>query len=673
MPAVVTTAATGSLIPEFPLVRIQAPIRQEFLVKAPTSHAVQSGEKLVSGSASNGTAVQGEKRKAGEDLSGHAAGEPDGTKRTKLEEQSLGVFLASSSAVLGVYAGADDGEGGKNKDRGNRGMNKGYQRKVNKAPVGRMNGYGDSNCRFASGHNVPAAPTTSENDPNLKIEDDPNVKSEDEPNVKSEDEPSVKTEDEPNVKIEDELDGASLLQTDILNTNTSELRRALRKNEIPFWRTDSIMDWINRERKERSSRDARHLGPNGPHDLPICTTAAIQPPEKIHIDFRNKTYLAPLTTVGNLPFRRLCVNFGCDITCSEMAICTKILSGESNEWALLKRWEGEKIFGVQLAGKSPEHFAQTVELLTDPKRGINVDFFDINCGCPTDDIFSMGCGSALMGKTSRLREVVRAANYVSTRPITVKIRKGIEDRKAIADQLIPKLYDAGAALVTLHGRSRQQRYTKEADWSYIGQCGREKREREHQLRRERAEKQGLDVDGPFDETLYADPDVHARDRPVPAFFGNGDVLHHQTFLTLIDNLAVDGVMIGRGALTKPWIFTEIKERRVWDISSRERFDMLQDYARFGVEHWGTDNRGIAQTRRFLLEWCSFLHRYVPVGLLERYPESGEPMFNHMNARPREFRGRDELETLMASPFAGDWVKLTEMIPLLGKVPDGFSF
>lgn len=125
-----------------------------------------------------------------------------------------------------------------------------------------------------------------------------------------------------------------------------------------------------------------------------------------------------------------------------------------------------------------------------------------------------------------------------------------------------------------------------------------------------------------------------------------------------------GVMLGRGALIKPWIFTEIKEQKLWDISSQERFDILKKYTNYGLEHWGSDSRGVENTRRFMLEWLSFLYRYIPVGLLENPPQK-------INERPPYYKGRDELETLMASPAASDWIKLSEM--LLGKVPDGFRF
>lgn len=92
--------------------------------------------------------------------------------------------------------------------------------------------------------------------------------------------------------------------------------------------------------------------------------------------------------------------------------------------------------------------------------------------------------------------------------------------------------------------------------------------------------------------------------------------------------------------------------------------MLKKYVNYGLEHWGSDTIGVENTRRFLLEWQSFLYRYVPYGLLERPPQ-------RINQRPDQYIGRDDLETLMASPNYQDWIKLSEM--LLGSVPEGFQF
>lgn len=120
----------------------------------------------------------------------------------------------------------------------------------------------------------------------------------------------------------------------------------------------------------------------------------------------------------------------------------------------------------------------------------------------------------------------------------------------------------------------------------------------------------------------------------------------------------------RGALIKPWLFTEIKEQRHWDITANERLDMLKDFVKFGYDHYGSDEYGIATTRRYLLEWLSFLHRYIPIGLMERYPQQ-------INERPPRYFGRNDLETLMASGNVQDWVKISNLI--MPPPTDDFTF
>ncbi|CAI2167749.1 3887_t:CDS:10 [Funneliformis geosporum] len=345
--------------------------------------------------------------------------------------------------------------------------------------------------------------------------------------------------------------------------------------------------------------------------------------EKKKITFKNKLYLAPLTTVGNLPFRRICKEFGADITCGEMAMAINLLQGQQSEWALLKRHISEDCFGVQICGAKADHLVRCAELLNNE---IEAEFVDVNLGCPIDLIFNKGCGSKLLMHDGRLGKILKGLNKVMDIPVTVKLRTGILDNSPLAHKLVPKFRNWGVAMATLHGRSRQQRYTKFADWDYISEVA-----------------------------------LQANEM---AFFGNGDVMGYEDYYHHVEKDHVDGIMIGRGALIKPWIFDEIKSKRHYDISSKERFDILKRFCDYGMEHWGSDTIGINSTRRFLCEWMSFLYRYIPVGLLEVLPQ-------RINERPPIFHGRDELETLMASPNSKDWVKISEM--LLGPAPDSFSF
>uniref|UniRef100_A0A2P2I5A0 tRNA-dihydrouridine(47) synthase [NAD(P)(+)] n=2 Tax=Hirondellea gigas TaxID=1518452 RepID=A0A2P2I5A0_9CRUS len=360
------------------------------------------------------------------------------------------------------------------------------------------------------------------------------------------------------------------------------------------------------------------IGPASDEDL-----TRIRGAEKKKITWSDQLYLAPLTTLGNLPFRRICRRLGADITCGEMAVATCLLQGSPSEWALVKRHHTEKTFGVQICGSNPLAMVKCSEVLS---QVADMDFVDINVGCPIDMIYKQGGGSALMRRQSALELMVRGMSKVLPCPVTVKMRTAIHQGQRTAHSLIPNCREWGTDIVTLHGRSREQRYTKSADWAYIRECA--------QIA-----------------------------SPMP-LFGNGDVLNYEDYVAQKQMAGVDGIMIGRGALMKPWIFTEIKENRHWDISSCERFDILKEFTNNGLEHWGSDSEGVEKTRRFLLEWLSFLHRYIPIGLLERPPQS-------INLKPPPYVGRNDLETLMASKGSQDWIKISEM--LLGPVPDNFEF
>jgi len=208
------------------------------------------------------------------------------------------------------------------------------------------------------------------------------------------------------------------------------------------------------------------------------------------------------------------------------------------------------------------------------------------------------------------------------------MRKGYNDGQDVAHTLIPKVASWGAAAVTLHGRTREQRYSRPADWEYIKECS----------------------------TIATDAGIQ--------LIGNGDVMSWKDHHAAVTEAGVATTYIARGALIKPWVFTEIKEERDWDISASERLDVVRRFASHGLEHWGSDTRGVETCRKFLLEWLSFAYRYVPVGLLEVVPQK-------LGWRPPAFVGRSDLETLLSSPDPGDWIRITEMV--LGPAPAGFVF
>lgn len=309
----------------------------------------------------------------------------------------------------------------------------------------------------------------------------------------------------------------------------------------------------------------------------------------------------------------------------EMACSVPIINGISQEWSLVRRHKSEDVFGVQICGNSSELITYAAQIL---REKCEIDYIDLNLGCPIELIYSQGGGSALIRRINVLETIVRSCSEVlGSTPFTVKTRSGIYNDKNVAHELVPKFESWGASAVFVHGRSREQRYTRKSDWDYIERCA-----------------------------------SAAKDIPV---IGNGDVLSFESY-NEVRQLApsVSSAMIARGALIKPWIFKEIKEQKAYDISSRERLEIMQKYVNYGLEHWGSDTQGVETTRRFLLEWQSFMYRYVPYGLIVHPPQ-------RINQRPDSYKGRDELETLMASPNCNDWVKLSEM--LLGPVPANFNF
>lgn len=498
-------------------------------------------------------------------------------------------------------------------------------------------------------------------------------------------------------------------ESGVANALTASERIALTKKNFPTPRSDQYFQYLaslqdeNPETRQPAVylRNSSSPEPEGEAKAEKQDNAAkhveppLRPSEKRRLYFGPETpVLAPLTTQGNLPFRRLCTSLGATFTYSEMAMSMPLLQGQKSEWALLKAHESELHpptftskaqpspnivfnydqsrdlhFGAQIAANKPWLACKATEILTTLlPRGLRC--VDLNVGCPIDLVYREGAGSALMDSHKKLENMLRGMNHVSGEtPITVKIRMGTKDKQPTAHRLVERLVlggntsqrastiPCGVAAITLHGRSRQQRYTRSADWEYITSTASLIKslntERERDLDTIRAA-------DPRDQ-----PNTPANQEPGKVFFiGNGDIYSPTHYTDHLTHSGVDACMLARGALIKPWLFEEIALNQHIDKSSSERLRYIESFCRFGLEAWGSDEVGVGQTRRFLLEWLSFACRYVPVGLLEVLPPN-------IQDRPPRYKGRDELETLMASDNYKDWIKLSEMF--LGKANEAFRW
>ncbi|KEQ93847.1 hypothetical protein AUEXF2481DRAFT_41577 [Aureobasidium subglaciale EXF-2481] len=481
----------------------------------------------------------------------------------------------------------------------------------------------------------------------------------------------------------------------VVNIVTMGAKIELRKKKTSMPKSEAYVNWLDKRQTEMN----KYYGANKAEEAQAAeaekmsledrraqfTECPVRASEKRRIYYGPETpVLAPLTTQGNLPFRRLCVGLGAQVTWSEMAMGLPLIQGEKGEWALAKAHESETTppkyhpksvvagydnskdlkFGVQIAGNKPWNVLKTTEILTALCPSIRA--IDLNCGCPIDLVYRQGAGSALMDSPGKLEKILRGMNAVSGEvPITVKIRMGTKDNHPTADRLVQRLVlggeeaaatgdgPCGVAAITLHGRSRQQRYTRQANWEYIAECS----ALVNRLKQKQAEV--------TDTIREADArDMTASNNGTPYFCGNGDVYSHVDYFDAVNNANVDSAMIGRGALIKPWIFEEIQTGQYLDKSATERLQYIEQFTRFGLENWGSDEIGVGVTRRFLLEWLSFSCRYIPLGLLEHLPPQ-------MNDRPPAYRGRNELETLLSSPNYKDWIKISEMF--LGPAHKDFQF
>ena len=285
--------------------------------------------------------------------------------------------------------------------------------------------------------------------------------------------------------------------------------------------------------------------------------------------FAGKLWLAPLTRGGHLAFRRLCVEFGAEITVGEMVVVRRLLQNKSSEFALLRSHPAEPFFGVQLADRQPETLAEGAKIA----EGRGARFVDLNCGCPIEQITRKGLGASLLKKPGRLGRLVEAMRKAVSVPVTVKLRTGWSEGHENVSHVARVCEESGASAITVHARSRDQRYSKAADWDLVGRI--------------------------------------AAERGIPVV-GNGDILTHFEARDRMARSNVSSVMLARGALIKPWLFREIREGRTWLPSGDERLGVLWRFVELLREHFGADERGRARILRFLPWHLVFFCRYRPL-------------------------------------------------------------
>ncbi|MBP6628311.1 MAG: tRNA dihydrouridine synthase DusB [Kofleriaceae bacterium] len=230
--------------------------------------------------------------------------------------------------------------------------------------------------------------------------------------------------------------------------------------------------------------------------------------------------LAPMAAVTDLPFRTVCEEFGVGLTITEFLSAHALSKGDPKTQGKMTASLGGRAFGVQIFGREEEPMAQAARMAV----AIGASLVDINMGCPAKRVVAGECGSALMREPAMAQRLVRAVvdAVPAGVPVTVKHRAGWNDANRNAPEFACALVEAGAAMITVHGRTRTQGFSGKSDLGIIGQ-------------------------------------VRAA---VPAHIpvvGNGDVVDVAGFQRMRDETGCDAVMIGRGAMGNPWLFAQLRE------------------------------------------------------------------------------------------------------------------
>ena len=276
-----------------------------------------------------------------------------------------------------------------------------------------------------------------------------------------------------------------------------------------------------------------------------------------NIDFGERPlFLAPMEDVTDIGFRMLCKRFGAAMVYTEFVSADAIIRSIRSTLNKMVLNDDERPVGIQIYGRDVDSMVEAARIV----EQVHPDVIDINFGCPVKKVAGKGAGAGMLRNIPLMLDITRAVVQAVNIPVTVKTRLGWDADNLIIPTLAEQLQDCGIQALTIHGRTRSQMYTGQADWTLIG-------------------------------AVKNNPRIH-----IP-IIGNGDIDSAEAARNAFDTYGVDAVMIGRATFGRPWIFRDIREGRD-TLTLDEKIDVLEEQLRINVERID-EYRGILHTRRHL--------------------------------------------------------------------------
>ena len=280
------------------------------------------------------------------------------------------------------------------------------------------------------------------------------------------------------------------------------------------------------------------------------------------IDFGERpVFLAPMEDVTDIGFRLLCKRFGAAMVYTEFVSAEALIRDVKSTISKLTISDTERPVGIQIYGRDVEAMIEAAKIV----EQAGPDLIDLNFGCPVKKVAGKGAGAGMLQNIPKMLEITRKVVDAVKLPVTVKTRLGWNHEQLIITDLAEQLQDCGIQALTIHGRTRSQMYTGNADWTLIGEVKR-------------------------------NPRIH-----IP-IIGNGDITSAEETARAFDTYGVDAVMIGRATFGRPWIFKEVRDYldQTGDepLTYDQKLDILKELLRINVERID-EKRGILHTRRHL--------------------------------------------------------------------------